>query len=33
VVETWMFLAGDSPGANAGVVTPGVATPIKKAGN
>jgi pyruvate, water dikinase len=31
VVETWMFLAGDSPAANAGVVTPGVATPIAKA--
>src|SRR6266853_668156 len=28
VVETWMFLAGDTPAANAGVVTPGAAKPI-----
>ena len=28
VVETWMFLAGDTPAANAGVVTPGTAKPI-----
>src|SRR5258708_14599299 len=28
VVETWMFLAGDPPAANAGVVTPGAAKPI-----
>src|SRR5258708_7571278 len=28
VVETWMFLAGDTPAANAGVVTPGAVKPI-----
>ncbi|HEY4446593.1 MAG TPA: phosphoenolpyruvate synthase, partial [Steroidobacteraceae bacterium] len=32
VVETWMFLAGDTPAANAGVVTPGAAKPTVKAG-
>src|ERR1700738_584887 len=31
VVETWMFLAGDTPAANAGVVTPRGVTPIVKA--
>jgi pyruvate, water dikinase len=31
VVETWMFLAGDSPAANAGVVTPGGVPPAAKA--
>jgi pyruvate,water dikinase len=31
VVETWMFLAGDSPAADAGVVTPGGVTPTAKA--
>jgi pyruvate, water dikinase len=31
VVETWMFLAGDTPAANAGVVTPGAAAPTVKA--
>ena len=33
VVETWMFLAGDSPAANAGVVTPGGVPPTAKARN
>ena len=31
VVETWMFLAGDTPAANAGTVTPGGVTPTAKA--
>jgi pyruvate,water dikinase len=31
VVETWMFLAGDTPAANAGSVTPGGVAPIAKA--
>jgi pyruvate, water dikinase len=32
VVETWMFLAGDTPAANAGVVSPGGGSPTVKAG-